>query len=220
MSDPITRVAVFDLDGTLTWRDTLVGFLLGYVRRHPARVVRLWRVPCALGGYVLSGFDRGLLKQQVIQIFMRGDDRGRIDAWGRMFAEQTLRRGCRPAALDALRKHQQAGDFVVLLSASPDLYVPKIGMLLGVDRIICTEVEYHEDRLTGTLTTANRRGEEKLRCLQRLRSEFPAATFSAYGNSGSDLMHLRDADHPLLVNANAGARRQARRLNIATANWT
>jgi hypothetical protein len=52
-----------------------------------------------------------------------------------------------------------------------------------------------------------------------LKREFPDATFSAYGNSSSDLPHLIDTEHPLLVNGNASARRQAQRLNMAIADW-
>jgi phosphoserine phosphatase len=32
-----TRLAVFDLDGTLTRRDTFVPYLQGWLARHPAR---------------------------------------------------------------------------------------------------------------------------------------------------------------------------------------
>ncbi len=219
MSDTVRRVAIFDLDGTLTWRDTFVDFMVGYVRRRPGRALHLWRLPLVLAAYLAGGLDRGLLKQRLIQMCMRGDQRTEIDSWAQAFAEQTLRSGCRGEGLALLREHQRAGDFVVLLSASPDLYVPNIGMLLGVNRILCTEVAFEGDRLSGTLLTPNRRGEEKRRCLAMLKREFPGATFSAYGNSSSDLPHLVETEHPVLVNGNSGARRQAQRLNITTADW-
>ena len=58
-------LAVFDLDGTLTWRDTLVLFLLSFLRRHPWRVFGLWRLPFALLSFVARGRDRGALKSRV-----------------------------------------------------------------------------------------------------------------------------------------------------------
>ena len=67
-------VALFDLDGTLTFRDTLLPFLLGYLRRHPGRWAGLWRLVPALAGYARSG-DRGLLKSRVIRLAMGGADR-------------------------------------------------------------------------------------------------------------------------------------------------
>ena len=42
-NDPRRWVAVFDLDGTLTWHDTLMPFLASFLRRHPGRWFGLWR---------------------------------------------------------------------------------------------------------------------------------------------------------------------------------
>ncbi|MDP8984875.1 MAG: HAD-IB family phosphatase [Pseudomonadota bacterium] len=221
---PKPRLAVFDLDGTLTWHDTLLPFLLGYAVRYP-RFSCLWRVPTAVIGYGGTR-DRGLLKSRLIRAVMGGDPRSRIDAWAEAFVGGLERRGAfRPAALARLRAHRDAGDRLVLLSASPDLYVPRIGALLGFERTVCTELKWDaaapgEDRLDGTLRTANRWGEEKTRCLAWLRTQYPDMPLVAYGNSGSDLPHLRHADRALLVNAGAKARRTAAAAGIAVGDWT
>jgi phosphatidylglycerophosphatase C len=215
------HVALFDLDGTLTWRDTLIPFLAGYALRHPARLMRFWRLAPALVEYAVRGRDRGRLKSRVIRAVMGGDCRAEIDAWAENFV-RTLgpRRVFRPAALAALEAHRAAGDHLVLLSASPDLYVPLIGRLLGFERTLCTELRWLDDRLDGALQTPNRRGEEKLRCLEALRPQYPGASIVAYGNSGSDLAHLRRADRAILVNGNAAARRGAAKAGIPVADWT
>jgi phosphatidylglycerophosphatase C len=213
-------LALFDLDGTLTWRDTLGPFLAGYGLRHPTRVLRLWRLAPALIGYVLSR-DRGRLKSNVIRALMGGDSRESIDAWAECFTRSLAPQGkFRPAALATLDAHRAAGDHLVLLSASPDLYVPRIAHLLGFERTLCTELLWRRDRLDGGLKTANRRGEEKLRCLDALRAEYPNSRIVAYGNSASDLAHLRRADRALLVNGSAAARRRAAEAGIGTADWT
>jgi len=107
----------------------------------------------------------------------------------------------------------------VLLSASPDLYVPRIGRQLGFEKTLCTEIAWAADRLDGTLLTPNRRGEEKRRCLEALRREYPGLPVVAYGNSGSDLPHMIDAERALLVNADGAARRAANRAGIAVGDW-
>ena len=217
---PRRSVAVFDLDGTLTWRDTLLPFLLSFLRRHPRRVMGLWRMPFALLSFVAQGRDRGALKSRVIRMVMGGAARTDIDACADAFVD-TLRprHRLRPAALAALEAHRTAGDHLVLLSASPDLYVPRIGRRLGFERTLCTELEWRADRLEGALRTANRRGAEKLRCLTWLRTQYPDLPIVAYGNSASDLDHMRQADRALLVNGNAAARVQARRWGIPTSEW-
>lgn len=222
MSDSSTppRVAVFDLDGTLSWHDTLFPFLTGYLLRHPARLPRMWRMVPATIEFATRGADRGRLKSNAIRAVLGGIERANIDAWAESFVSALLpRRAFREAALATLGAHRTAGDHLVLLSASPDLYVPRIGALLGFERTLCTEVAWDGDRLDGALVTANRRGKEKLRCLQWLRGEYPGARFIAYGNSASDIAHMQSADRALLVNGNAAARRAAVQAGIPVADW-
>jgi phosphatidylglycerophosphatase C len=214
-------VAVFDLDGTLTWRDTLWPFLVGYLARHPARLLCLWRLPPAALGFGLLDRDRGILKSRVIRMVLGGANRTAIEAWADSFVRSLRsRHAFRPAALTVLEAHRAAGDHLVLMSASPDLYVPHIGRLLGFERTLCTELEWRGDKLDGRLKTRNRHGEEKLRCLEWLRAQYPGLPIVAYGNSASDLAHLRQADRALLVNADASARALATLQGIPTEEWT
>jgi phosphatidylglycerophosphatase C len=218
---PPTRwVAVFDLDGTLTFGDTLRQFLASFLRRHPRRCAGLWRLPFALLEYAAGTRDRGRLKSRVIRMIMRGQSRIIIDACADSFVSTLAqRRRLRPAALAVLDTHRAAGDHLVLLSASPDLYVPRIGRALGFERTLCTEMEWRGERLDGALHTENRWGAEKLRCLEWLRTQYPGVPIVAYGNSASDLDHMRHADKALLVNANAAARSLAARSGIPSADW-
>jgi phosphoserine phosphatase len=105
------------------------------------------------------------------------------------------------------------------MSASVDFYVPEFGRQLGFDRVISTGVRWQGERLDGTLTTANRRGEEKARCLRELVGELGDVAIAAYGNSGSDLPHLALARHGVLVNGNPTARRAAADLGVTIASW-
>jgi phosphatidylglycerophosphatase C len=212
-------LALFDLDGTLTWRDTLLPFLAGFVRRHPSRGLRLWRLPIALLAYLAHG-DRGLFKSDLIRMVMGGATRPDIDRWADEFV--TAMPACgrfRPAALRALEVHRRAGNRLVLLSASPDLYVPRIGALLGFEQTICTEVRWRGTVLDGRLRSENRRGAEKTRCLATLREHHPGFGIVAYGNSASDLDHMRQADRALLVNAPRHARQRAAAWHIETGDW-
>ena len=218
---PTRWVAVFDLDGTLTWRDTLVLFLLRFLRRHPARALGLWRLPNALFTFVTRNHDRGMLKSRIIRMVMGGAARAAVDSCADAFvASLQARHRFRSAAIAALEAHRASGDHLILLSASPDLYVPRIGRILGFERTLCTEIEWRGDRLVGTLKTPNRRGAEKMRCLILLRAQYPGLPVVAYGNSASDVEHLRGADRALLVNGNAHARSLAAQSGIPTANWT
>jgi len=221
-ANPVLKpwIALFDLDGTLTWRDTLGPFLLGFLRHHPHRTIGLWRLPFALFKYWKER-DRGALKSSIIRMVMRGATRPVLEAWAEAFVRDLKpRRKFRPLALAILETHRAAGDHPVLLSASPDLYVNHIGRMLGFERTLCTELLWSGDRLDGHLKTENRRGEEKLRCLAWLREQYRDLPIIAYGNSASDLDHMRHADRALLVNGNSAARRLAAKWGIAVSNWS
>jgi phosphatidylglycerophosphatase C len=212
-------IAIFDLDGTLTWGDTLREFIVAYLRAHPWRVLRLWRFPLAALQFAADR-DRGKLKSRVVRMVMGGDSRAAIDRYAETFVGSLKpRKRFRPTALAMLEAHRAAGDRLVLLSASPDLYVPRIGVLLGFERTVCTEVRWQGERLEGGLITANRRGAEKLRCLEEIRASYPGLPTIAYGNSYSDLDHMVQTDRALLVNAGTRAREVARKLGIPTATW-
>lgn len=218
-------VALFDLDGTLTWSDTLLPFLGGYLKRQPRNLVRLWRLPILAFRFCLDQCrgdpeGRGHLKSELIRTIMGHAQRDAVNSYAATFVSHLQASGAfRAAALHALEAHRAAGHHLVLLSASPDLYVPRIGALLGFELTLCTEIAWQGTRLDGHLLTANRQGEEKVRCLAQIRSRYPGLPIIAYANSSSDLLHMSQADQALLVNGSASANRSAGKINIPTAHW-
>lgn len=212
-------LAVFDLDGTITRQDTLVPFLAGYASRHPSGAWRLWRLPFSLARFALGLSDRGRLKSALIREVMLWAPRAEVADWAREFSSSRLPALLNPGALAAIERHRRVGDRLVLLSASVDLYVPEIGSHLGFDETLCTGVSWSGGLLEGRLTTPNRRGVEKRRCIEDLRRRFPDARIAAYGNAASDFDHLLACDDPLVVNAGPSTRRRAERLGLACADW-
>ncbi len=211
-------IAVFDLDGTITRRDTFLPYLRGWLRRHP-RGAWQWTVLTTFWRYAFGDRDRGRLKSQLIHRLMSGATQAEVAAWSRDFVDGLDDEMLCPGALEAIARHRRAGDRLVLLSASVDLYVPQVGARFGFDETICTGIAWRDGRLDGALTTPNRRAAEKLRCVESLRTRFPGTTIAAYGNSGSDLAHLRVVERPMLVNGCLGARRAAGRFGIPVADW-
>jgi phosphatidylglycerophosphatase C len=194
------RLALFDLDGTLSRRDTFGPFVLGLLRRHP---LRLWRLPLLLTPLAtfLLRRDRGELKGSVVHALFAGLSRGSVNAWASVFAERARATLMFNDSMRALQGHIVAGDYTVVLSASPDLYVPAIASVLGTNEVICTELRWDGDVLDGRLLSANRRGTEKSRVLADLRARHPGLPVIAYGNSEPDLDHLRRCEEAVYVNA-------------------
>lgn len=214
-----TRLAIFDLDGTVTRHGTLGPYVVGFLGQRPWALLRLARAIPALGRFLLGRIDRGELKAALLAATLRGRTRAELEAWTARFVPRLLARAVRADALRTIEAHRRSGDFTVLLSASPDLYVPQIAAHLGLDTAISTGIRWSSDRLDGRLATPNRRGTEKTRCIRELAARHPGLTTAAYGNSSSDLDHLAIVDEPLLVCGSWVARRRAARAGIPAARW-
>ena len=213
------RLAVFDLDGTITYRDTLWPYVQGFLANSCRSRLRQLRVLPALIAFLLGRASHGDVKVAFIRSTLGGARRSDLQDWTTRFVEQVVMRGCFPQALAAVAEHRARGDVLILMSASTDLYVPAIGRQLGFTDSVCTGVRWDGERLDGALTTPNRRGEEKVRCFEALKARYPGLPTVAYGNAASDLPHLRLADQADLVNAGGSARRAARQLGIGTGRW-
>ena len=213
-------IAIFDLDGTITHRDTLFPLVLRLLARpRPWRLLRLLRVVPATVRFAFD-HDRAALKQSLLRATLRGAPRAALHAACQAFVTDTIAHRCFSDALTAVRRHRDAGHHLVLMSASVDFYVPEFGRQLGFDEVISTGVAWNGELLDGTLTTPNRRGDEKARCLRTLAAERNDKEIFAYGNSASDLPHLRLARHGLLVNGSLAARREATEIGVPCAEWT
>lgn len=211
------RIAVFDLDGTLTRHDTLWPYLRGWVRRRPRS--GFWpRVVAAVSRYPLDR-DRGRLKSRLIRIAMAGASMDEVRAWTTDYVAALDAAELCPGALAAIDRHRAAGDRLVLLSASVNLYVPDIGRRFAFDETICTEVAWRNGKLDGALASPNRRAEEKRRCVEAVRARFPGARFAAYANAKSDFAHLMAVEEPVLVNAGPALRREGQALGFRTEEW-
>ncbi|MEJ0008717.1 MAG: HAD-IB family phosphatase, partial [Steroidobacteraceae bacterium] len=215
------RLVVFDLDGTITYGDTLLPYVTGYLERSGRSRLRMARLLPTLAAFALGAADHGAVKSSLIRATLGGATRAQLFAWTAEFVPQIIARSCSAGALSAIKAHQDASDLLVLMSASTDLYVPQIGQALGFQEVICTGIAFSPaDQLDGALTTPNRRGPEKVRCFQALKAQHPGLQTVAYGNAGSDLAHLVLADQPRLVNASPRTRRCAAGLGIKPfASW-
>ena len=209
------RLVVFDLDGTITYRDTLLPYVTGYLKRSGRSRLRMARLLPTLAAFGIGAADHGAVKSAFIRGTLGGATRAELAAWTDDFVPWVIQHGSSAGALEMIRTHRVAGDLLILMSASTDLYVPRLGQALGFNEVICTGVAFDAaGRLDGALTTPNRRGPEKVSCLQALQHRHPGLPTVAYGNAGSDLAHLKLADVPRLVNASARTVRQAAALGL------
>lgn len=214
------RLALFDLDGTITVRDTYAAYLAGYFLRHPVR----WPAAPALVAAVLqfrSGRrDNIWLKERFLVRVLGGATRGEIRQWNRKFLPRLVASGLRSGARRQIELHRGRGDRLVLLTASLDLYVEDLARRLGLGEVLCTRAEWRDGRLTGRLAGANVKGVEKVRRIaDLLGTEREGWHVTAYGDHHSDLPLLRWADRGIVVCPDPVLARAAADAGLEIVRW-
>lgn len=199
MSGPIvsTTVAAFDFDGTLTRRDSVTGFLrrAGGTARLGRAVVH--RAPL-LVGVVLGRVERDRAKDALLTATLSGRHVEHVDQVGARYAVE-LRDRLRADVLARLRWHQRQGHRTVIVSASLRPYLDPIAAWLGIDHVLCTELQRDATgHLTGHIAGTNCRGPEKVARLQAWLGAAPDRCY-AYGDSPGDRELLAWASDPLQV---------------------
>ncbi len=183
-SSPAT--AIFDLDGTLTTRDSFLAYLLTFGRRH-RRYASLLRTPFRLSAYLAKVIPDHRLKQDLIVDFFSQIDPFLIESHTRWFCESWLPHRLHPVGSLLLEKHRRRGDRIILLSASPDIFVPSVAKSLGIDETVCTRIERLEGMVVGRIIGGNCKGLRKVAALQEyLNTSDPPDQSYAYGDSPSD----------------------------------
>jgi phosphatidylglycerophosphatase C len=189
--------AAFDYDGTLTNRGSVFGFLSAIAGR-PAVVASSLGLAPKLALAALTGGSRAdRTKEELFRRVMAGTAVERLEEVGASYGRDHVARNLRSEVRERLEWHARRGDRVVVVSASPEVYVGVAARWLGADGVVATRLEVGADgRVTGRYDGANCRGDEKLRRLRIWIEESGAAPdrLWCYGNSRGDLTMLGAAD--------------------------
>lgn len=189
-------VAAFDFDGTLTWRETLLPFLLHTLGAAAVARHALILSP-TLAGYGLGMVRNDVAKEKVFIQCLAGMGMGELQREGENFAAYVLPGLLRHGAMQRLEWHKQRGHRCVVISASLELYVMPWAIKAGFDDVIATHLEARDDgRVTGKLSGANCYGIEKVRRLEALLGARDGYSLYAYGDSRGDRELLSLADYP------------------------
>lgn len=192
-------VAAFDFDGTISRRDTLLPFL-----QRLCGANRLYRAlaaqGAAFGRMALGRADRDAVKDAFLFRLLAGRVEDEVAEAGRTYAaflagEDRLR----PESLAQVDEHRRRGHEVVLVSASPEVYLGPLGQRLGLDGVLATGLEVGPDgRLSGRMDGGNCRGPEKVARLEGWLGGAEPFLY-AYGDSAGDRELLARADVGTLV---------------------
>ncbi|HEY5103546.1 MAG TPA: HAD-IB family hydrolase [Acidimicrobiales bacterium] len=199
-SNPTNVVAAFDLDGTLSESGSVfkwLRFLRGTRATYFAALTLFW--PLVVGA-VRSGHWADEAKERLFQRLLTGLDASDVKDKSRIFAFAHFEQHARATIIGRLQWHLRQGHDVVIVSASPQIYVDVVAEELNAASGLGTRLSVDaRNQLTGSYLGKNCRGKEKMRRLNEwIEERHPGKelTIYAYGNSRGDRRLLRGATYP------------------------
>ena len=220
------RLAIYDMDRTITRKATYTPFLLHAARRlSPWRLLLFPIVLLAMLAYLLKLVDRGRLKEINYDLLIgRGVAIDRLEAAVESFAEQTIRANILPGALKSISEDRAAGRRLVMATASYSFYAAEIARRLGFDDVIATDtLRDASGRILATIDGRNCYGIAKKDMieawLQREGLEREAVHVRFYSDHVSDHHTHRWADEPVAANAHRRLMRLAEAQGWEVVDW-
>jgi len=218
------HIVAFDFDGTLLEGHSPVRM----VRRLSMRRV----IPFGVALKTLWWGIRYKLRMQVEQ----KEDRGVIfGAFAHLTAEEAneimagfyceeLRQRLRPKALETIGRHKEAGDKIVLVSASFLPILREVTKDVEADWFICTQMEVENGHYTSNIAHPPPEGEQKLIQLAAWADvEYTKTGWelsAAYGDHYSDEPLLEAAKQAVAVNPDSGLEKAAKRQGWQIVDWS
>lgn len=135
--------------------------------------------------------------------------RRQLDEWHAQFMREVVQPTIQPAALDLLKRHQDADDLVAIITATNRFVAAPIAKALGVSHLIAAEPETLPDgSITGKLIGIPTSGAGKvhhtrdwLANMGKSLASFDRSHF--YSDSQNDIPLLSVVTHPVATNPNA-----------------
>jgi HAD superfamily hydrolase (TIGR01490 family) len=216
----MTTVAFFDLDLTLLDVNTATLWVKRELREKSISKTFFLKSVAWVGLYQL-GVARmeEVIEKAIAQA--AGLDEEATAARTRRFYDEEVQGRFRPGALDAVKRHQAAGDRCVLLtSSSPYLSAP-VAERLGLDGVLCNRFEVEGGRFTGRPHKPLCYGPGKLHYASAWLDEHGGKLSEAsfYTDSFSDLPVLEAVGRPVAVHPDPRLRRTAERRRWEVADW-
>lgn len=204
--------AVFDIDRTLLPDTTAERLFLTYLIRE--RVIGLRSILETLRFMAVKGRNNPLVATRRHRPYLRGARADLISELGAACFEEKIRPRLSRQGIDRVQRHVQDGHEAVLLSGGIPQVVRPLATALGVQHVICSNLETRGDRFTGRLVGPHPYGGGKVLLIQRFASDFKIELQRSfcYADHHSDEPVLRLFGHPVCINPNERLRLIAQRL--------
>ena len=210
--NPARPAAFFDLDKTIIAKSSALAFSKPFYNKGLLSKRSVLRSGFAQFMFALNGADHDKLAaiRDEISRMVAGWDVGVVH----QTINETLHEIIEPMifaeAIEIIEMHRAQGLPIVIVSASGQPMVDPIGVRLGADHVIATQMSVLDDKFTGEITFYAS-GPNKAEAMRELamREGFDLDASFAYSDSITDVPMLESVGHPNVVNPDKALRQRA-----------
>lgn len=197
------KLAIFDVDYTLTKRETLVELYLFMIKSRPSLIRYVFVDLKAVFLYLFRIYDLKKAKEKFIS-FLVGIKEEDMQNIVKDFYEKRLSRIIRKDAAHMMQKLKNEGYKIFLISASPEFYLKELYNIKEVDKVIGTRIKVEKGVYGCSIEGNNCKGQEKIhRLMEVLKEENIEADFKnsyMFSDSLSDKPLFDLVGRPYLIN--------------------
>ncbi len=204
-------VAFFDFDGTL-----ISGFSASTFVRD--RIRRMEVTPAEISALFFAGLDAGLGRKDMASVIgeaanmWKGKSEADLIALGEKLFRKSIAATVFPEARALVAAHQKMGHLVVIASSATRFQIAPLARDLGIEHILCTELQVKDGLLTGAIKGDVLWGEGKANAVDKFchRKKLDLNECFGYANGDEDVFFLDIVGKPRPVNPASALARHAR----------
>lgn len=195
------KLALFDVDFTLTKKETLIAFFTYLVKKKPALLLHLPKA-VASGLFYKLGINKEKETKEMFLAFLENISMEAVDKLSGDFIEEELKHFLYADGIEKVKELKNKGYTIVLTSASPDFYISKLKEVFDADYVMGTRFIEKDGEFAAVMVGENNKGEEKVRRLYEVfdKDEIDFMDSYMFSDSMSDEPLLALVGKPYLIN--------------------
>lgn len=164
------KLAIFDIDYTITRKETLMEFFKYLVSKDIKNIKFLPRALYSGFMYGIKVYDEKRVKECFLK-FIENIDEKELAILTKSFYDERLSTILYEDAVNMIKKLKNEGYMVILISASPEFYIKEFYAIKEVDLIIGTKFIFENGKFVRKMSGNNCKGEEKVKRLEKVLKE-------------------------------------------------
>lgn len=161
----MNKLAIFDVDFTLTKKETLMQFYKYMIKKDFKNIIYLPRAIYSGLMFKLKIYDEKKTKETFLK-FLKGYSFEEVNNLADDFYNNVLTRITYSDSIGMIKKCKNEGYTVVLISASPEFYINKFKNIEEVDLTFGTKFIFENNVFSCKMDGKNCKGEEKVKVLK------------------------------------------------------